>query len=446
MASIARDGVGTREAHVVKRGFMRPQQALQVDADVPDGSTVPGPLVTAIGFWFVVVAPVMFLGAYPIKPMLLLAVALMPILALVLLPRGLMAEMRISLPLVGYVSWAILSFLWSESPDGTKLYIRTFIVSVVAMSIVASYLPRPIFVNAFLRSMELIIFLTVFAVLTSASARSSGGTIGAVGDGAGWSGFFGHKNFMAPVIALATIAVLAFERNRTVVWSAVIAATVLLIGSQSVTGMSIFFLGLFFWYWTGLLSRGDRRDRTTVRVGSSLFAVVLIGAVVNYVGAVVDSVGKDLTFSSRTDIWDLTWPLIFEQPIQGYGLAGPFSDLRNQVALETFRSLGFYVQHAHNGVIDLLVTLGVVGVAFVSALVIGSLRAAWRAIDRSPRLARWVIASILILVMLSFSEAAFAGQYVALIGTMRILLMIEERDARVSSSYREVSEPIARDL
>jgi O-antigen ligase len=409
------------------------------------GQLTPGPWATAIGVFFTFFAPVFILGAYDIKPTFVTLLGLAPIGALLLLKRDVLLSLRISLPLVGYVGWAVASISWAASFNQTYLAARVFMPAIVAMSVVAAYLPREQFLKTLLRSMQFIVVLTVVGVVASPSGRSVA-VLAGVDVSGGWRGYFGHKNVMSPAIVLATLINFSFEKDRRVKWGITACATVLMIGAQSVTGLAAFIVAILVWWWTGLISRGDQRSRSIVRVGTTLIGIVIIGLVVSLVGSLLDAFGKEQTLSGRTTIWELSWPIIGRQPVQGYGLSGPFGDLSTQVGLQFLRSLKFYVAHAHNGLIDLLATLGIVGVLLVGALLVGSARSAWRVIDRAPDLSRWVLSSLVVLLFMSFSENMFNPTYVMILAAMRISLMVEAGPWSHSSSYREVSAPLARDV
>jgi exopolysaccharide production protein ExoQ len=412
---------------------------------VDRGQLRVGPWATAIGVFFTFLAPVFVLGAYPLKPTFVTLLGMLPIGALLLLNRDTLFSLRISLPLVGYVGWAIASISWAASFNQTFLTVRVLIPPVVAMSIVAAYLPRELFLRTLLRSMQFIVVLTIIGVVASPSGRSVA-VLEGIDVSGGWRGFFGHKNVMSPAVVLATVMNFAFEKDRRVRYGIFGCAIVLMVGAQSVTGLAAFIFAVLVWLWTGLISRGDQRSRSIVRVATSLVGLVAVGLAFSIVGSLLDAFGKDVTLSGRSTIWELSWPIIGRQPIQGYGLAGPYGDLTTQTALQFLLELKFYVQHAHNAAIDLLATLGIVGLVLVLSLVVGLFRAAWNAIDRAPDLSRWALAGVLALIFMGFSENTFNPTYIMILAAMRISLMVEASPWSHASSYREVSAPLARDV
>jgi O-antigen ligase len=74
--------------------------------------------------------------------------------------------------------------------------------------------------------------------------------------------------------------------------------------------------------------------------------------------------GKDLTLSGRVDIWDYVWNDIEKQLLLGYGFATYW--IMGSSRLEIFASYfeGFMVNEAHNGFLEILLQLGVVGFIF----------------------------------------------------------------------------------
>jgi len=71
--------------------------------------------------------------------------------------------------------------------------------------------------------------------------------------------------------------------------------------------------------------------------------------------------GKDLTFSGRVDIWDFVWNDIEKQFLLGYGFATYW--IMGSSRIEIFASYfeGFMVNSAHNGFLEIMLQLGVVG-------------------------------------------------------------------------------------
>lgn len=80
--------------------------------------------------------------------------------------------------------------------------------------------------------------------------------------------------------------------------------------------------------------------------------------------------GKDMTMSGRTDIWKFAWNDIEKRIFLGYGFATYW--IMGSSRLEVFASIfeGFKVNEAHNGYLEIMLQLGVVGFIFFLFLII----------------------------------------------------------------------------
>jgi O-antigen ligase len=67
------------------------------------------------------------------------------------------------------------------------------------------------------------------------------------------------------------------------------------------------------------------------------------------------SIGKDATFTGRTDIWEVAFSMIGQRPIAGYS----FDSL-----MSVFHSLGYTITQFHNGYIDYIIRGGFIGFFF----------------------------------------------------------------------------------
>lgn len=80
--------------------------------------------------------------------------------------------------------------------------------------------------------------------------------------------------------------------------------------------------------------------------------------------------GKDMTLSGRSDIWKFVWNDIEKRLLLGYGFATYW--IMGSARLEIFADIfeGFQVNQAHNGFIEIMLQLGIMGViSFIILLV-----------------------------------------------------------------------------
>ncbi|MCZ7616680.1 MAG: O-antigen ligase family protein [Ignavibacteriaceae bacterium] len=80
--------------------------------------------------------------------------------------------------------------------------------------------------------------------------------------------------------------------------------------------------------------------------------------------------GKDTTLSGRVDIWNFVWNDIEKRFLLGYGFATYW--IMGSSRLEIFASYfeGFMVNEAHNGYLEIVLQLGLIGFVFFCFLLL----------------------------------------------------------------------------
>jgi exopolysaccharide production protein ExoQ len=145
---------------------------------------------------------------------------------------------------------------------------------------------------------------------------------------------------------------------------------------------------------------------------ASLFVCIAIAGGVwlaENADAVLASFGSDSSLTGRDRIWDAVMTMIGERPWLGYGFAAFWRGVEGPSA-EVWAAVGTTPPHAHNGLLDVWLQLGFVGVA---AAVLFVATTCWR----SARLARreWSFQHVLplllvaFIVFFNFSETTFAS-------------------------------------
>ena len=86
---------------------------------------------------------------------------------------------------------------------------------------------------------------------------------------------------------------------------------------------------------------------------------IFLGIFINQIFGIM---GRDPTFTGRTFIWQECWKAITSSPIVGYGYKA-FWATANGPADRISVNLGYNVPHAHNGILELGLDLGFVGIA-----------------------------------------------------------------------------------
>jgi exopolysaccharide production protein ExoQ len=179
-----------------------------------------------------------------------------------------------------------------------------------------------------------------------------------------WRGLYAHKNIFGIVMVLsATIFCLVkVERRRWIVWTGFSISVALILLSTSKTALILLltFIALLPLY------RALRWNYSLVV--PFFIAVILIGGGVaawflDNATVILSALGRDLTFTGRTDIWAAVINKIWERPWAGYGYhVFWLGVVDNSIELWSPTTSHFIKPaHAHNGFLDVLLDIGILG-------------------------------------------------------------------------------------
>ena len=181
-----------------------------------------------------------------------------------------------------------------------------------------------------------------------------------------WRGIFGHKNEASAAMVVFVFIGIFVARLRSVGLGAVIIALSLpfLYFTHSKTAIAALPLA---WLVSVVMARAQKPG-----TGIAVALTVLIGLNVASIGsvyiapirAVVDLV-VDPTFTGRDQIWKFAVDHVMQRPITGYGFA-TFWGTEQVVYGMTGATWANTASHAHNGYLDLALTIGIPGSLLVT--------------------------------------------------------------------------------
>jgi O-antigen ligase len=132
---------------------------------------------------------------------------------------------------------------------------------------------------------------------------------------------------------------------------------VLLLGSQSKTALVVLvllILGWGVWSWLGRII-----DRQWQRRVFFLLLILALGILTITLPFVMDSLGKDMTLTGRTEIWVFAFLAGLKHPFLGVGY-GVFWQPKGTLNLDVVRFAGPN-PHTHNAFFDLWLDMGFLG-------------------------------------------------------------------------------------
>jgi O-antigen ligase len=368
----------------------------------------------------------------PVNPKPGFLVTMMLLAGIVLMaPRGLLGKVHLSGTVALFFAWWGASFAWSPLPGEWINITITQLSWAALLMVIASTLPRDKIVSALLFTVYAMVVWT-FVYTAMHPGESTVLLNGSTGElvNVGWRGPFGHKNVMASFMITGMLVVLTFEQRVGRRRSAVLAMVALVLLSRSGTGAGGMIAALAVVAFARRVSKATGRKLGVTVVLAGMSTVVALVGVVTSLPAIVALYGKDLTFTGRTEIWSAALQAIYRKPWTGYSWGGVWIDPSKEPTFTIVRRLGFIVFHAHNGPIELMLELGVVGLALYAAMFGSVVRDGWRLLHRDPAIAQLVLGFCALVFVTSISEVLVVGPWLSLLLFLRTLALRSLHETR----------------
>jgi exopolysaccharide production protein ExoQ len=212
-------------------------------------------------------------------------------------------------------------------------------------------------------------------------------------------GVFAHKNTLAAFAALALICAadgLAGQdrRDRRPAVLAALLGVAALAFAASASPVPAVAVAAFSIFQIRRKPTGARHGLPIRLCGAIFAAVILLPWLAPYVGEVALLFGRNADFSGRTLVWRFAIEFFQRHPLLGYGF-GAF--WQGPAGLLFVNYAHFPVAHTHNGVMQLLLECGVVGLALFTAVLVRALRGLASILDTMDRHANAWLAGFMVL-------------------------------------------------
>lgn len=315
------------------------------------------------------------------------------------------------------VAIALFSVFWSDVPSSTLANTTNLVrITLFGAYFAARYnlkeqlhLLTWVFGIGATLSLVFVIALPSYGVMGMGSI-STPETIAHTG---AWQGVYGHKNILARIMLLSTIAFfLHTPDNRKHNWlvrGGCALSILLIVGSTSKTALIIFLTVLAL-----LPLYRALRWNYTLAVPFFIAAILIGGGVSMFLVSAAEDIlavfGRDFTLSGRTDLWMAVLEKIGERPWLGYGYGGFWLGLNGE-SVDVWNAVRWQPPHSHNGFLDLWLDLGLLGLAiFAFSFIAVCVRAvAWlRQNHTSDGL--WPLAYLTFLLLANLTESSLLRQ------------------------------------
>lgn len=299
---------------------------------------------------------------------------------------------------------AFVSIFWTFSPELTP----NRSIALAGSTLFGFYLAARYSIRDQLKLFSWSFFVVITLSVLTAIIIPAYGTMSYGIHGGSWRGIYTHKNWLGRMMTIGSIVFLTMamdnKQHRWRYWIGLSCTVGLLLLSRASSSIincatiisiipiySVFRLRYLIMIPTVL---------TTIAIGSSLSLWFNANA-----NSVLGILGKDTTLTGRTDMWPHIIDMIGKQPWLGYGYSAFWNDW-NSPGANVWYASGWAPPNAHNGLLDLWLELGLVGVlVFVIGFGIVMVRGiTWLRIDRSGS-SFWLILYPTYLALSNLSES-----------------------------------------
>lgn len=251
------------------------------------------------------------------------------------------------------------SAFWSQSPARSLLYgFLYFVDTLFAYYLVIRLEPEEIMaiVNRLgiiisVLGLLVVIFLPQFGV--SHDARN----------GVAWEGIFSDRTGAAKeFVYLLSPALISWNKRKPASWLlSVLLMTLMIVMARSVTAIFVLFIYVVFLFFLHQIRKLDSR-LLFVGAAAGIFAIgFMIFFGLEYGADLLRLFGRDPSLTGRTIIWKALAHSILKRPLLGYGFFAFWQGIRGESANVIYLTHWTF-GYAHNGIIEIFLQLGSVGV------------------------------------------------------------------------------------
>jgi exopolysaccharide production protein ExoQ len=182
-------------------------------------------------------------------------------------------------------------------------------------------------------------------------------------------------------------------------------AAVLVFMSQSRTAWLLAFVYACYVCAYKLIARFRRRDAVLLSVAVMSIAGVMISLAIAQYDSLLRLLGKTADLSGRLQIWKAVAFAISKHPYLGYGYGGFWNQSHGE-SMNVILSVGFPLNHAHDGYLNLWLQLGLVGLLLFVWSLVGATRNGVRSLRLGDQnYVAWCLGIILLVIVGNIDES-----------------------------------------
>lgn len=341
--------------------------------------------------------------------------------------------------LVALFAWTIISVTWSIDRQVTvRHFAALMLTSLFGVYFGVRYSLREQ-LRFLLIAVTLVIAASVIACLVFPDYAI---TIADASEGPSWQGVVTHRNTLGRLAVLEALILVFYyiqRFRRPLVLIGIILLIPVVLLTQSKSALIYFIFGLaVFPLVRAFQTTPDKRVKI-LWVAAVMFASVAVWGFYNWERFTV-SLGRDPELTGRLALWVLAVSWISQKPLVGYGFDAFWSNYYGPAADFRIASGWLVAPHAHNGILNLWLDLGFIGVIlFLLGFIFACRQAYLLAKNTHAVEGLWPLVFLTFFFVYSITELGFLSRnelfwmlYVGVMVGLSVRLKALKRDGRES--------------
>lgn len=320
-----------------------------------------------------------------------------------------------------FLFFITISIFWSGDFNSSLIKL----VNIIGISLLSIFVASSLKKEDFFKIICLFFIISIFLnILVSIVTPQIG-----IYETGIWKGVYLHKNWLGTTMLFGSVTLLMGVKKENKLKSILIISVALfiIIQSSSISSLLIFFLIL------GLVLYIQFFRENKLLLISSMFILIGISIYVGFyllsnINLFYSLIGRDSSLSGRSDLWPLILEAINHKLLFGYGVGGFW--IQHGASEHISKLMGWDVYGSHNGFLELLLNVGVVGltlfILFYFQMVIRILKGVPKSKPNDKKHIIWMLIMCFLILLVNITENRiipsnnFYGFFLFLLGVVSL--------------------------
>jgi exopolysaccharide production protein ExoQ len=175
--------------------------------------------------------------------------------------------------------------------------------------------------------------------------------------------------------------------------------------AHAVTALLVLFIYVLIMAAIAAFRKFDDKSLLLLTGLSVTLLVLVVSASLPLLPSFLSLFSRNTTLSGRTYVWAIVIRSIMKRPILGYGFYAFWQGMTGESA-NTIVAVNWTFGYAHNGILELMLQLGLLGTTVFFVTLVQALRNAWICLrNRRPSAADWYVGLIVLTILYNVDEA-----------------------------------------